>query len=287
MSVLPDFFRGHKSVVDIIELNERKSKINPETEHGQIVHHVKGKIQFVDVQFCYPSRPNQIVLTNFNLTCEAKLMTAIVGRSGEGKSTIFSLLLRFYDPDKGSILIDGIDIRQLNVRHLRSLFGFIQQEPILFGNTIRDNIAYGDTTKTFSDEEIERVAKICHIHDTIRSLPKGYQTLCGNKGSQLSGGERQRICLARALIRNPHILLLDEATSSLDRHSEQLIQESLKQDKWNRTCLVIAHRLSTIQDSANIAVMHRRKIREQGTHQELVKADGLYLQLLRAESSHK
>ncbi|CAF0941989.1 unnamed protein product, partial [Didymodactylos carnosus] len=189
----------------------------------------------------------------------------------------------FYDPSDGSVLLDGHNIKSLNVKWLRSLFGFVQQEPVLFNISIKTNIAYGDNTKVMTDKEIETVARIANIHEFIIALPKGYDTVCGSKGSQLSGGEKQRISIARALVRNPMVILFDEATSALDSQSEKLVQDAVYKAQSNRTSLTIAHRLSTIQNSDKIIVVNHGRVREEGTHKELLNEKGIYSRLLMAQ----
>ena len=242
---------------------------------------MKGNVEFVNVRFRYPSRPNFRILKDFSLKCSSGATTALVGPSGGGKSTTIGLLQRFYDPLKGRVLLDGHDIKILNLRWLRSLMGLVQQEPVLFNLSIRDNIAYGDNSRQVTQEEIERVARMANIHESIISLPKGYETFCGSKGNQLSGGQKQRselrldlferlmracliaVAIARALIRSPKILLFDEATSALDNISEKIVQTALDKARSGRTCLTIAHRLSTIQNSEKIAVVDRGKMKEE------------------------
>ncbi|CAF3737713.1 unnamed protein product [Adineta steineri] len=281
LNSVPDYSKAKRAALRIIKLHNRQSQIDPNKESGIILaeEDFVGNIEFHDVCFRYPTRPTLRILRHFSLKCLNGNTTAFVGPSGCGKSTTMALLQRFYDPIKGKILIDGNDIKVLNIRWLRSLMGLVQQEPVLFNISIRDNIAYGDNGRQVTQDEIETAARMANIHELIISFPEGYETMCGAKGSQLSGGQKQRIAIARALIRNPKILLLDEATSALDNKSEKVVQSTLDQARVGRTCLTIAHRLSTIQNSEKIAVVNRGKLREEGTHEELLAKGGLYTQL--------
>ncbi|CAF1523752.1 unnamed protein product [Adineta ricciae] len=279
LRMLPDYAKAKAAGLRIIKLHQRQSQIDPTNESGIILKDIGGNIEFSDVHFRYPNRPTLRVLRHFSLKCLYGATTALVGPSGCGKSTAIALLQRFYDPDKGRILIDGHDIKVFNIRWWRSMIGLVQQEPILFNLSIRDNIAYGDNSRDIKQEEIETAARMANIHELIISFPHGYETLCGAKGSQLSGGQKQRIAIARALIRNPKLLLLDEATSALDNKSEKVVQATLDQARSGRTCITIAHRLSTIRNSEKIAVVNRGKLREEGTHEELLHQKGIYAQL--------
>ncbi|UJR22125.1 hypothetical protein I4U23_025189 [Adineta vaga] len=279
LRMVPDFAKGKNAGLRIIKLHKRQSQIDPSSQSGIILKDIIGNIEFNDVHFRYSNRSTLRVLRHFSLKCSHGNTTALVGPSGCGKSTAIAMLLRFYDPNKGRILIDGHDIKVFNIQWLRSMIGLVQQEPVLFNLSIRDNIAYGDNSREVTQDEIEAVARMANIHDLITSFPKGYETMCGAKGSQLSGGQKQRIAIARALIRNPKILLLDEATSALDNKSEKIVQETLDQARLGRTCVTIAHRLSTIRNSEKIAVVKRGKLREEGTHEELLHQKGIYAQL--------
>jgi subfamily B ATP-binding cassette protein MsbA len=231
-------------------------------------------ISFRNVTFAYDKNT---VLSNVSLDIEKGKMIALVGSSGSGKTTMVDLLPRFWDITKGNIEVDGTDIRDLKLKSLRNLIGNVNQEPILFNDTIYNNIAFGveDATK----EEVEQAAKIANAHEFILESENGYDTKIGDRGDKLSGGQKQRLSIARAILRNPPILILDEATSALDTESEKLVQEALNNLMKNRTSLVIAHRLSTIKNADLICVLHKGKIVEQGTHEELMKHNGRYKKL--------
>ncbi|KAL1914620.1 uncharacterized protein VTP21DRAFT_8151 [Calcarisporiella thermophila] len=236
----------------------------------------QGEITLSNVHFNYPSRPSVSVLSGIELNIPSGKTVALVGASGGGKSTITHLIQRFYDPTSGKILLDGVDLRDLDVSWLRKQIGVVGQEPVLFDDSIRNNIALGASNRNPTQKEIEEACIMANCHDFISSLPHGYDTRVGELGSQLSGGQKQRIALARALIRNPAILLLDEATSALDTASEKLVQEALKAASKNRTTLIIAHRLSTVREADWIVVVENGKIVEQGTHAQLMTNESTY-----------
>lgn len=232
-----------------------------------------------------------LVVMKSNFTADiSKLFAqtvALVGESGSGKSTVISLLERFYDPDSGTILLDGEEIHKFNVSWLRQQMGLVSQEPVLFGGTIRSNIAYGKKGKA-TEDEIIAAAEASNAHRFISGLPHGYDTDVGERGVQLSGGQKQRIAIARAIIKNPSILLLDEATSALDAESERVVQEALDRVMLGRTAVVVAHRLSTIQGADIIAVVKNGVIAEQGRHEVLMDIpDGAYASLVALHSSSK
>ncbi|XP_066148568.1 ATP-dependent translocase ABCB1 [Euwallacea fornicatus] len=238
-----------------------------------------GNLEYSKVHFAYPTRDYLPVLKGLDLSVMQGKTVALVGPSGCGKSTIIQLLERFYDPSSGIVSLDNEDIKLLTLSSLRSHLGIVSQEPNLFSKTIKENIAYGNNLRTISEAEIIEAAKSANIHNFITSLPQGYETKLGDKGTQLSGGQKQRIAIARALIRNPKVLLLDEATSALDAESEKMVQEALDNAKQGRTCLTIAHRLTTIQDADVICVVNEGVIAEQGTHAQLIEKRGLYYRL--------
>jgi ATP-binding cassette subfamily B (MDR/TAP) protein 8 len=243
---------------------------------------LKGEIRFEGISFAYPSRPDQIVLKDFNLTLKQGQTVALVGSSGSGKSTVAALLERFYEPTSGTIYIDGVDLKEISPIWLRNeVIGYIDQQPILFGCSIKENIRYGRQNAT--TEEILEASKQSQSHDFIESLPDKYQTNVGERGAQLSGGQRQRIAIARALIKQPVILILDEATSALDASSEAEVQKALDSAIVDRTTLVIAHRLSTIKNADLIVVINNGRIKEQGNHFDLMKKKGFYYELVKQQ----
>ncbi|CAG2221418.1 ABCB1 [Mytilus edulis] len=266
----------------VYEIIDRKPKIDASSEKGQRPLSIQGALQFLGVNFTYPTREDVQVLTNFNLSIKPGQTVALVGSSGCGKSTIVNLIQRFYDPDAGQVLLDGNNIKDLNLNWLRQNIGVVSQEPVLFGCTIAENIRLGNPNATIT--EIEQAAKQANAHDFIKSLPQSYNTLVGERGAQLSGGQKQRVAIARALIRDPRILLLDEATSALDSESENIVQEALEKARQGRTTLVIAHRLSTIQKADIIYVVDKGEIIEQGTHGDLMDKQGLYHSLVTAQT---
>ncbi|EFN88772.1 ATP-binding cassette sub-family B member 8, mitochondrial [Harpegnathos saltator] len=238
-----------------------------------------GDIVFKNVKFSYPTRSDHVILKDFNLHIPAGKTVAIVGTSGNGKSTVAALLERFYDVDEGSITIDGRDIKSLNSSYLRgSVLGFINQEPTLFATSIMENIRYGKQDAT--DEEVVEAAKEANAHDFIIKFPDGYATEVGERGAQLSGGQKQRVAIARALLKQPSVLILDEATSALDYESERVVQKAIENVTKGRTVLVIAHRLSTIKGADIIVVLQRGVIAEIGSHSELIDRKGVYYTLV-------
>ncbi|HAP69887.1 MAG TPA: multidrug ABC transporter ATP-binding protein [Flavobacteriales bacterium] len=240
---------------------------------------ISGSLKFENVQFRYPSRQDISVLNGVSFDAKQGETIALVGPSGSGKSTIASLVLRFYDPDSGTITIDGINTKEMGLEFLRNQMAIVPQDVILFGGTIRENIEYGKPGASL--EEIEEAAKKANAHIFVDSFPEKYDTVVGERGIQLSGGQRQRIAIARAVLKDPRILILDEATSSLDSESERLVQEALDKLMVGRTSLVIAHRLSTIRKADRILVLDKGSISENGKHEELLqKEGGLYKGLL-------
>jgi ABC-type multidrug transport system fused ATPase/permease subunit len=247
-----------------------------EPEHPQPLDTFSDAIEYRDVGFAYNNNEGP-VLQDINLRIPKGRVVALVGASGAGKSTIADLLPRFYDVQSGGIFIDGIDIRDVSLRSLRHLMGIVSQEAILFNDTIYNNIVFG--MEGVAAQDVERAARIANAHDFILATEYGYQTNIGDRGLKLSGGQRQRLTIARAILKNPPILILDEATSALDAESEKLVQQALEELMKNRTAIVIAHRLSTVRNADEIVVLHRGRIVQRGTHEELTAKEGEYLKL--------
>lgn len=258
----------------VLALIDEKPKITDAPDAKDIREFNEG-IHFNNVSFSYPGRE---VLKGINLTVPKGKTVALVGPSGGGKSTLMDLIPRFIEPQSGKILIDDHNIQDVTMNSLRSLMGVVNQESILFNDSIYNNIAFGKTNVT--QQEVEAAARIANAHNFILETENGYNTNIGDRGTKLSGGQRQRICIARAVLNNPPIMLLDEATSALDTESEKLVQEALNNLMKNRTSLIIAHRLSTIQNADNIIVLESGEIVEQGTHQQLIAKNGLYKRLI-------
>jgi len=244
---------------------------------------MEGAIDFNNVQFSYPSRPNVPVLQNISLSIAPNTTAALVGSSGAGKSTVVALMQRFYDVASGSITIDGNDIRDLDLKWLRSNIGYVQQEPQLFGMTIRENVTYG-VDREVTSEELENVCRKANAHEFIVGWPKAYETLVGERGVKLSGGQKQRLAIARALLVDPRILLLDEATSALDAESEHLVQEAINKAVVGRTVIIVAHRLSTIQRASQIVVIDEHEIVDVGTYCALLERCTKYQDLIKRQS---
>jgi ATP-binding cassette subfamily B (MDR/TAP) protein 9 len=260
----------------------------PVLAYDQVQEQFRGKIEFRNIVFRYPSRVKSVVLNGLNLTVEPGMTLALVGPSGGGKSSVLNILERLYEPEKGKVLLDGRPINDYSHRAFHRLVGIVGQEPVLFARSIADNIAYGFPFDSRpSQGDIEHAAKQANAHDFITEFPDGYDTKCGEKGVMLSGGQKQRIAIARALVRRPHVLLLDEATSALDAESENIVQNALDKimKTKSRTVIVVAHRLSTIRNANCIAVIKSGAVIERGTHEELLKAgkDGVYSKLVRKQ----
>ncbi|GAB2252720.1 hypothetical protein Droror1_Dr00005567 [Drosera rotundifolia] len=280
------FAAGQAAAYKMFETIKRKPRIDASSNEGMVLNDMKGDIELKDVDFRYPARPDVQIFSGFSLFISSGKTVALVGQSGSGKSTVISLVERFYDPDSGEVLIDGVNLKKLQLKWLRQQIGLVSQEPILFATTIRENIAYGKEGAT--EEEIKRALELANAAKFIDKLPKGLDTMAGEHGTQLSGGQKQRIAIARAILKNPKILLLDEATSALDAESERIVQDALDRIMSNRTTVVVAHRLTTIKNANIIAVVYQGKIVEQGTHDSLIKnPDGAYSQLVRLQEGAK
>ncbi|KAK9733047.1 hypothetical protein RND81_04G040000 [Saponaria officinalis] len=280
------FAAGQAAAYKMFETINRKPEIDPYDPSGKILDDIHGDIELRDIYFSYPARPDEPIFRGFSLSIQSGLTVALVGQSGSGKSTVISLIERFYDPEAGEVLIDGINIKVFQLRWIRQKIGLVSQEPVLFGSSIKDNIAYGKDGAT--DEEIRSATELANASKFIDKLPQGLDTLVGEHGTQLSGGQKQRIAIARAILKDPRILLLDEATSALDAESEKIVQEALDRIMVNRTTVVVAHRLSTVRNANVIAVIHQGKVVEKGQHSDLIKdPEGAYSQLIHLQDMRK
>ncbi|GFQ04422.1 ABC transporter b family member 11 [Phtheirospermum japonicum] len=283
------FAAGQAAAIKMFETINRKPTIDAYDTKGKILNDVHGDIELRDVCFSYPARPKEQIFDGFSLFIPSGATAALVGQSGSGKSTVISLIERFYDPLSGQVLVDGIDLREIQLKWIRSKIGLVSQEPVLFTGSIRDNIGYGKDGASL--EEINEAAVLANASDFIAKLPRGLDTMVGENGTQLSGGQKQRVAIARAILKDPRILLLDEATSALDADSERIVQGALEKAMVNRTTVIVAHRLSTVRNASMIAVLHQGQIVEKGTHFELLKdTQGMYSNLIhsqRAEPDNK
>jgi ATP-binding cassette subfamily B protein len=275
-----DFMKAMGSSERVFELMDRAPTI---TGGDQRLEPVRGEVELSDLDFAYPTRPDMPVLSGLNLTLRPGEVVALVGHSGSGKSTVAVLLSRFYDPQGGRIRLDGVDYSALDINWLREQVGVVSQEPILFATSIIDNIRYGQPEA--STEAVIAAARAANAHDFISAFPEGYQTRVGERGVKLSGGQKQRVAIARALLKDPRVLILDEATSALDAESEHLVQEALDRLMVGRTTMVIAHRLSTVREADRVCVLEHGALAQQGTHDELVAADGIYRRLVQHQFS--
>uniref|UniRef100_A0A3Q2QKF7 ATP-binding cassette sub-family B member 10, mitochondrial n=1 Tax=Fundulus heteroclitus TaxID=8078 RepID=A0A3Q2QKF7_FUNHE len=285
-SFYSELMKGFGAGARLWELLDRKPEF-PLNE-GQVLSpdQLKGQLEFCDVSFAYPTRKEAPIFQNLNLLVPAGTIMAVVGPSGSGKSSLVSLLLRLYDPDAGTISIDGHDIRDLNPYWLRNHIGTVSQEPVLFSCSIRDNIAYGAADPgAVTAEDVHNAARVANAYGFIQSFPKGFDTVVGEKGVLLSGGQKQRIAIARALLKNPKILLLDEATSALDAENEFLVQEALERLVEGRTVVIIAHRLSTIKNADSVAVLDQQRVGECGQPTQLLaNRQGLFRKLMEKQA---
>uniref|UniRef100_A0A8C1VIU6 ATP-binding cassette, sub-family B (MDR/TAP), member 11a n=1 Tax=Cyprinus carpio TaxID=7962 RepID=A0A8C1VIU6_CYPCA len=282
---LEAFASGRAAAKSIFDTIDREPEIDCFSEEGHTLDKVKGDIEFHNVHFNYPSRPEVKILDDLNVVVKAGETTAFVGPSGSGKSTTIQLIQRFYDPKEGMVTLDGHDIRSLNIQWLRSLIGIVEQEPVLFATTIAENIRYGRPGVTM--EEVIEAAKQANAYNFIMDLPQKFDTLVGEGGGQMSGGQKQRIAIARALVRNPRILLLDMATSALDNESEAIVQEALDKARQGRTTISIAHRLSTIRNADVLVGFEHGRAVERGTHSQLLDRKGVYFTLVTLQNQGK
>ncbi|KAG5998699.1 hypothetical protein E4U43_002373 [Claviceps pusilla] len=286
-----DFTRAASAAAQMFALVDRQSAIDPFDESGEQPSKVIGHIELNNVDFAYPTRPGIKVLDDFSLNVPAGKVTALVGQSGSGKSTIVGLIERWYSVSSGHIKLDGRPITELNTSWLRKNVRLVQQEPVLFQGSVFENIRHGlvgtkwqDAPREVQLEKVQEAARLAFAHDFISELPQGYDTRIGQRGGLLSGGQKQRIAIARSVVSEPKILLLDEATSALDPHAEGIVQEALDRVSEGRTTIVIAHKLATIRKADNIVVMKKGKIVEQGTHDSLINSDGAYAQLVKIQN---
>ncbi|CAH1394421.1 unnamed protein product [Nezara viridula] len=281
LSTVSDLFMATDSAFRVMQFLDTETSYNESLEQGVVPDTFEANISFRNVQFSYPTNLHTKVLHDLTLDIEPGKITAVVGTSGAGKSTIVGLTSRLYDVTAGQILVGGVDIRKLNVSWLRNQIGVVGQEPMLFDTSIEENIRYGKTTATL--EEIVEAAKISHAHSFIEKLPAGYGSIVGERGTKLSGGQKQRIAIARAIVRKPKLLLLDEATSALDSRSEVIVQEALDNAMRNRTTVIIAHRMSTVRKADVIYAMKEGRVLEKGSHHELMELKGYYYSLVKVQ----
>jgi ATP-binding cassette subfamily B protein len=279
--VIGDLQRAAGATERLVELLHATDTVQDPAHPRPLQHPVRGEVGFEQVRFHYPSRPEQASLDGVSFTIRKGETVALVGPSGAGKTTILHLLLRFYDPQEGTVAIDGIDLREMARAEFRRAIALVPQDPVIFAATARENIRFGRPNAT--DAEVEEAAKAAAAHDFLAALPQGYDTYVGERGVMLSGGQKQRVAIARAILRDAPILLLDEATSSLDAESERAVQHAFETMSAGRTTLIVAHRLATVKRADRILVFDHGKIVAEGTHQSLVAEGGLYARLARLQ----
>jgi ATP-binding cassette, subfamily B (MDR/TAP), member 1 len=284
LTLAPDFIKGGRAMHSVFETIDRRTEIEPdEPESIPVPDRLRGEVELKHVDFSYPSRPDISIFRDLTLKARAGKTLALVGPSGCGKSSVLALILRYYEPNSGRVLVDGKDMRKYNLKSLRQAIAVVPQEPFLFAASIFDNIAYGK--EGVAEAEVVEAATQANAHKFISGLPDGYRTLVGERGAQLSGGQRQRIAIARALVKKAQIMLLDEATSALDAESERWVQEALDKSGSGRTTIVVAHRLATIRNAHSIAVIDEGNVVEQGSHSHLLNhyPDGVYAKMLQLQ----
>lgn len=282
--VLGELQRAAGATERLIEILQVESHIVAPSDKVVSTQQLASEVIFDDVTFHYPSRPEHAAIEHLALKAEEGKVLALVGPSGAGKTTLFELLQRFYDPQSGQVTLGGVDVRQMDPNELRQQMALVPQQPALFSSNVLHNIRYGNPDAT--DEQVIEAAKKAHAHDFIMKLPEGYDSFLGERGVRLSGGQRQRIAIARAILKDPNILLLDEATSALDSESEHHVQQALEELMRNRTTIIIAHRLSTIQHADQIAVLDHGKLVDVGNHNELLQSCELYQRLVELQFKH-
>ncbi|WP_215408059.1 ABC transporter ATP-binding protein/permease [Vibrio gigantis] len=282
--VMGELQRAAGATERLIEILQVESHIVAPLENPTSLGNVTPEVAFNDVTFYYPSRPNQPATSNLTLTAHEGKVLALVGPSGAGKTTLFELLQRFYDPQVGKVTLGGVELNQFDPNELRKQMALVPQQPALFSNDVFHNIRYGNPEAT--DEQVIEAAKKAHAHEFIQNLPDGYNSFLGERGVRLSGGQRQRIAIARAILKDPNILLLDEATSALDSESEHHVQQALEELMRGRTTIIIAHRLSTIKHADQIAVLDKGQLVDIGDHQSLINSCELYQRLVELQFKH-
>ncbi|MDP2589195.1 ABC transporter ATP-binding protein/permease [Vibrio splendidus] len=282
--VMGELQRAAGATERLIEILQVESHIVAPVANPTSLDNVTPEVAFDDVTFCYPSRPDQPATSNLMLTAHEGKVLALVGPSGAGKTTLFELLQRFYDPQVGKVTLGGVELNQFDPNELRKQMALVPQQPALFSNDVFHNIRYGNPKAT--DEQVIEAAKKAHAHEFIQNLPEGYHSFLGERGVRLSGGQRQRIAIARAILKDPNILLLDEATSALDSESEHHVQQALEELMRGRTTIIIAHRLSTIKHADQIAVLDKGQLVDIGDHQSLINSCELYQRLVELQFKH-